>query len=173
MFSLRFYATESAHASTSLMAMQLWVPEWAQRFDSPGSEISYILILYSVNWRCKITNWLVNTWEEITELQGLRAHAIVLNPCLHTICHGCSPGLAFDTVVEITHVHCCPADDCAGFFDVILIWIYISITTPIRTLGLALPVSLSPGHTCRQKQPPRVVINVWHEYLFVIARLRL
>lgn len=64
----------------------------------------------------------MNTWQEITELRGLSAHAIVLNPCLHTICHGRSPGLAFDTVVEIKHVHCCPADDCAGFSDTILIW---------------------------------------------------
>lgn len=77
----------------------------ALRFDSPGSKLSYILILYSANWRFKIRNWLVNTWEEITELQGLTAHAIVLNPCLPTICHGRSPDLAFDTVVEIKHVH--------------------------------------------------------------------
>lgn len=92
----------------------------ALRFDSPGSKISYILILYSAYRRCKITNRLVNTWEEITELQGLRAHAIVLNPCLHTICHGRSPDLAFDTVVEIKHAHWCPADDCAGFFDILI-----------------------------------------------------
>lgn len=84
--------------------------------------------------------------------------AIVLSPCLHTICHGRSRGLALHNVVEIKHVGCCPADDCAGFFDITLQWELVShpsfwsrrteehfsITLLIVAEHVTLPVLCSP-----------------------------
>lgn len=99
--------------------------------------------------------------------------AIVLNPCLHTICHGRSWGLALDNVVEIKHVRCCPADDCAGFFDITLKWERMSHPSfwSRRTEKqhndadgtrwdvaehVTFPAFISPGQSCRRRLHPDV-----------------